>query len=71
METMEANFQRQKGRESVLSTLNVTIEVLNLAKEICSITPAKAAFSSVSVLLAMIRVRSFYPLITRLRFTFL
>jgi len=45
-------------RDGVLSTLNVAIEAMNLAKEISSITPAKAVFGSVSVLLTMIRVRS-------------
>jgi hypothetical protein len=53
---MQTNSQRPKGRDGVLSTLNVTIETLNLAKEICSITPAKAAFGSVSALLTMIKV---------------
>ena len=56
---MQANSQPQKGRGGVLSTLNATIETLNLAKEICSVTPAKAAFGSVSALLAMIRVSLF------------
>ena len=42
--------------------LNVAIETLNLAKEISSVTPAKAVFGSVSVLLTMIRVR-FLPVI--------
>lgn len=37
--------------------LNVAIEAINLAKEISSITPAKAVFGSVGVLLTMIRVR--------------
>ena len=37
--------------------LNAAIEALNLAKEISSVTPAKAVFGSVSVLLVMIRVR--------------
>ena len=55
----QANSQRPKERDGVLSTLNVAIETLNLAKEICSITPAKAAFGSVSVLLIMIRVCCF------------
>ena len=55
---MQANSQRPKERDGTLSTLNVTIEALNLAKEICSITPAKAAFGSVVVLLTMIRVCS-------------
>ena len=54
---MQAISQRQKGRDGVLSTLNVTIETLNLAKEICSITPAKAAFGSVSAILTMIKAR--------------
>ena len=39
--------------------LNVAIEAMNLAKEISSVTPAKAVFGSVSVLLTMIRVRLF------------
>jgi len=56
--TMDANSQRPKGREGALSSLNVAIEALNLAKEIASIAPAKAAFGTVSVLLTMVRVRS-------------
>ena len=54
--TMDENSQRPKGRDGVLSSLNVTIEALNLAKEVSGITPAKAVFGSVSVLLTMIRV---------------
>ena len=38
--------------------LNAAVEVLNLAKEVSSVTPAKAVFGSVSVLLTMIRVRA-------------
>jgi len=53
---MEAKSQRPKGRDNTLSSLNVTIEALNLAKDICSITPAKAVFGSVSTLLTMVRV---------------
>jgi hypothetical protein len=53
---MDANSQRQKHRENALSLLNVAIEAMNLAKEISSVTPAKAVFGSVSVLLTMIRV---------------
>ena len=48
--------KQSKGRDGVLSALDVAIETLNLAKEISSITPAKAVFGSASVLLAMIRV---------------
>lgn len=53
---MDVNSQRPKGRGGALSSLNVTIEALNLAKEISGIAPAKAVFGSVSVLLTMIRV---------------
>ena len=55
---MASTSQQPKEREKTLSTLNALIEGLNLAKEIATIAPAKAAFGSVSVLLAMIRVRS-------------
>jgi len=54
--TMDANTQRPKGRDGALSSLNAAIEVLNLAKEIADIPPAKVAFGSVSVLLTMVRV---------------
>ena len=53
---MDAMSQQQKGRDGVLSMLNVAIETLNLAGEISSITQAKAAFGTVSALLTMIRV---------------
>ena len=56
---MDANFQRQKRRDDALSLLNVAIEAVNLAKEVSSVTPAKAVFGSVSILLTMIRVRLF------------
>lgn len=39
--------------------MNVAIDAINLAKEVSSITPAKAIFGTVSVLLAMIRVHFF------------
>ena len=55
-EPMDADSQRQKGRDNVLPSLNVAIETLNLAKEVSSITPAKAVFGSVGVILTMIRV---------------
>ena len=56
---MEAKSQRPKGRDRTFSSINVAIEAVNLAKEVSSITPAKAVFGTVSVLLTMIRVRSF------------
>ena len=55
---MDADPRQQKRRDDALSLLNVAIETMNLAKEVASITPAKAVFGSVSVLLTMIRVRS-------------
>ena len=54
---MKADPQELKEREGLVSTLNGGIEALNLAKEVLSITPAKAALGSASILLAMIRVR--------------
>lgn len=58
---MDTKTQRPKGRDGFLSTLNVAIEALTLAKEVSSITPAKAAFGAVSALLTMIRVRLLLP----------
>jgi len=54
---MAATSQQQKGRDGSISSLNIAIEALNLAKEAASVTPAKAVFGSVSILLTMIRVR--------------
>jgi len=56
-EPMDNDSQQQKRQDNVLSSLDVAIEVLNLAEKISSITPAKAAFGSVGALLTMIRVR--------------
>ena len=55
---MQSKSQRPNEREGVISALNAAIETLNLAKEISTITPAKAVFGSVSVILGMIRVSS-------------
>jgi len=55
---MEVQSQRPKGRDRVVSSLNVAIEAMNLAKEVSGITPAKAVFGSVGALLTMIRVSS-------------
>ena len=54
--TMKAGSQRSKGQEGAISALDAAIEALNLAKELSSITPARAVFGSVSVILVMIRV---------------
>ena len=67
---MASKSERQEGSDSILSALNVAIEALNLAKEISAITPAKAAFGTVSVLLAMIRVRSTHSVELCFLFTF-
>jgi hypothetical protein len=48
--------QQSKGRDGVLSMLDVSIQALNFAKDSCAIPPAKIAFGSASVLLTMIRV---------------
>ena len=53
---MDANSKREKWQGGILSSLNAAIEAMNLAKELASVTPAKAVFGSVSVLLTMIRV---------------
>ena len=54
---MDTKSKRPKERDGILSSLNVAIEAVNLAKEVSSVTPAKAAFGSVSILLTMIKVR--------------
>ena len=51
------NSKRQKRRSNALSLLDVAINTLNLAKDVCGIPPAQAVFGSVSILLTMIRVR--------------
>jgi hypothetical protein len=64
---MEAESQRPKEHEGTISTLNTAIEALNLAKELSSITPAKAVFGSVSVILTMIRVGFLLVFVGRLQ----
>ena len=54
---MDTTSERPKGQDGVISSLNLTIEVLGLAKEVASIPPAKIVFGAVSILLVMIRVR--------------
>jgi hypothetical protein len=60
---MDPEPRRQKRRENVISSLNVAIETLNLAKEISTIPPAKAVFGSVSIILTMIKVDLFLLLL--------
>ena len=52
-----STFQRPKGRERVLLTLDVLCQVLYIAKDACGIPPAQFVFGSAVVLLTMIRVR--------------
>jgi len=54
--TMQTESQRPKTRDGVISSLNIAIEGLNLAKEVANITPAKAVFGSASALLTLIKV---------------
>ena len=54
-----ASSQQQKGRDGVLSALDVLIQALNLAKDSCGIPPAQVALGSAAILLTMIRVRFF------------
>ena len=53
---MDPKSQRPKRRDTTLSSLNTAIEAVNIAKDILSMTPATAALSTVSVILAAIRV---------------
>ena len=50
--------QKSNDRDHLTSALSTAIEGFNLAKEVINITPAKAAFGSVTIILTMIRVRS-------------
>lgn len=69
---MATRSQESGGRDSAFSLLNAAIESLNLAKEISSVTPAKAVLGSVSVLLTMIRARFFLShMATSSRLTFI
>lgn len=49
-------FYRPKERKGLLASLNVAIGALDLAKQASCISPAKALFGSVIVLLSMIKV---------------
>jgi hypothetical protein len=58
---MSSTSQRPTARDHVLPTLDVCIQVLDVAKDTCGIPPAQVAFGSASVLLTTIRVRSPLP----------
>ena len=53
---MVTKSQRPKRPDATLSLLNAAIDAMNIAKDVLGMTPAKAAFGSVSVILTMIRV---------------
>jgi hypothetical protein len=53
---MASTSQQPEGRDLVLPTLDVFIQVLSIAKDTCGIPPAQIAFGSASVLLSVIRV---------------
>jgi hypothetical protein len=55
---MDTKSRGSKRQDVTLSALNAAIEAMNLAKEVSGVTPAKAIFGSVGVILAMIRVGS-------------
>ena len=65
---MSSDTRPPKNQDNVVSSLNMAIDVLNLAKEVSSITPAKAVFGSVSALLVMIKVRSLHFCVAELQF---
>jgi hypothetical protein len=52
-----SSSQRPKGRDGALSTLDVLVQVLTLAKDTCGVPPAQVALGSAAALLTMIRVR--------------
>ena len=56
--TMASTSQQKKGRDVALPTLDVFIQVLNIAKDACGIPPAQIALGFASTLLTMIRVDS-------------
>jgi len=53
---MDSKSEQSNRRNIVLSSLNVIIECLDVAEKVSSITPAKAVFSTVRIILTMIRV---------------
>ena len=63
---MTSDSQRQEGRDSTLSRLNLAIDALSIAKDISTIAPARAAFGSACALLTIIRV--FFSCYTEMNF---
>ena len=51
---MDAGVQRE---DNTVSSLNVAIDAMNLAKDIANATPARAVFGTVAFVLTTIKVR--------------
>ena len=64
-----ASSQQSKGRDVVLTTLNIFIQTLSIAKDACGVPPAQVALSSACVLLTMIQVSFPYYARPMLRLT--
>jgi len=64
---MATNFSQQPKHRDALSLLNAAVAALNLAKELSSVTPAKAVFGTVGVILTMIRVSFLLACVERLQ----
>jgi hypothetical protein len=61
---MAENSQRPKERDGALSSLNLAIDAVNLAKDIVDIAPAKIVFGFVSFILTRIKVCSFWSVLS-------
>ena len=55
---MATSSQQPERRNNPLSSLDMTVEVLNLAEEVSDVPPVKTVLGSASAILVMIRVRS-------------
>ena len=55
---MATSSQQPERRNNSLSSLNMTVEVLNLAEEVSDVPPVKTVLGSASAILVMIRVWS-------------
>ena len=54
--TMQSKSQRPKDREGIVSTLNIAIDGLGVARDALSIPGAKAVLGIVTIILTMIKV---------------
>ena len=56
---MDPDATQPRRRDDAVSSLNVAVEAMNLAKELSTILPAKDVFGSVRVTLKILRVGPF------------